>query len=243
MKQVLQYRRSGTTVRRRRTGAAGATRRGPGPHGLVAHQSRHRAHAGRGQRRQPAEYRRATNGPGAAGGRQGPARRHRRHGPGGSRSAGCGHPARLQLRRHRARTERRRSRYRRWRSGGVRGQRIREPCRVRRRAAQPAVRVPDAVSLEDAAFVTVGAIALHGVRIADSARRRHVCGDRPGPGRAAHGATAEGRRLPRVRRGRRRKTRIELARSQRRRRACLRSDPDLEQRSATSRTVAARTRC
>ena len=29
------------------------------------------------------------------------------------------------------------------------------------------VRVPDAVSLEDAAFVTVGAVALHGVRIAD----------------------------------------------------------------------------
>ena len=30
-----------------------------------------------------------------------------------------------------------------------------------------AVRVPDAVSLDDAAFVTVGAIALQGVRIAD----------------------------------------------------------------------------
>jgi predicted dehydrogenase/threonine dehydrogenase-like Zn-dependent dehydrogenase len=90
------------------------------------------------------------------------------------------------------------------------------------------VRVPDAVSLEDAAFVTVGAIALHGVRIADS-RVGDTCvviglglvGQLTVQLLKAAGCRAFGVDVA--------EDRTELARSLGADGACLRSDPSLEQ--------------
>ena len=53
--------------------------------------------------------------------------------------------------------------------------------------------VPDGVAPEHAAFATVGAIAMQGVRRAEAAARRHRPGHRPRPGRPA-GRPAAGRR-------------------------------------------------
>ena len=60
--------------------------------------------------------------------------------------------------------------------------------------------VPDGVSLRDAAFTTVGAIALQGVRARRGAARRADRRGRARPDRADHRAAAAGRGLPRARR-------------------------------------------
>ena len=59
--------------------------------------------------------------------------------------------------------------------------------------------VPDGVPLEQAAFATIGAIALQGLRVAQPDARRGRRGHRPRPDRAARRAAAARQRLPRAR--------------------------------------------
>ncbi len=53
------------------------------------------------------------------------------------------------------------------------------------------VPVPEGVAAEHAAFATVGAIAMQGVRRAEAAAWRHRLRDRPRPGRPARGQAAD----------------------------------------------------
>ena len=94
-------------------------------------------------------------------------RRDRADGAEGARAARRAQRARLQPRRDRARGVRRRA-GRTGRARGLRRRRARLARRGRERAADLCARVPEGVPAEDAAYATVAAIALHGVRLTEA---------------------------------------------------------------------------